>query len=476
MLLSWHLWHPRRYPACPRHPPGPPKDCACARTWGCARWMAERSCSAGRRTGCCGSVRPGSAMSPAGGTASPWPGHPGRRPWRRPAAVDRDRPSGPGGRPGTRTCSGPGPGDVTVVIPVRDRTAELARCLSGLGEYQVIVVDDGSPDPGAVAAVAAAAGARCVRRAVNGGPAAARNTGLAAVQTPLAAFLDSDCVPVPGWLGPLLPHFRDPVVAAVAPRIVPYALPAQPGRPEGDGPGRDGPAGWLAQYEGVSSTLDMGPVPSIVRPGSKVPYVPGAALVLRVEAAGDGFAEHMPVGEDVNFVWRLAAAGWHVRYERRPRSPTSTGSGWAAGSRAGWTTGPRPRRWNCSTRARSRRSRCPGGAPPRGPPPRSATPPPAPGSPRPRRRCWPGAWPRSPASPGRWPPGWRRAARQPRAGCWAARSRGRGGRWRSPPRSRSRGCGCRWPPWSSPRPCSAGGNGARRWIRSATSPPGCSMT
>jgi mycofactocin glycosyltransferase len=237
----------------------------------------------------------------------------------------------PEGGPGP----GPGPGDVTVVIPVRDRTAELARCLSGLGGYQVIVVDDGSPDPGAVAAVAAAAGARCVRRAVNGGPAAARNAGLAAVQTPLAAFLDSDCVPLPGWLGPLLAHFRDPVVAAAAPRIVPYTRPAQPGpRPEEDGPGADGPgadgpgaegpgaegpAGWLAQYEGVSSTLDMGPVPSIVRPGSKVPYVPGAALVLRVEAAGDKnagvFAEHMPVGEDVDFVWRLAAAGWHVRYE-----------------------------------------------------------------------------------------------------------------------------------------------------------------
>ena len=63
----------------------------------------------------------------------------------------------------------------------------------------------------------------------------------------------------------------------------------------------------------------MGPVPSIVPPGSKVPYVPGAVLVLRVAAAGDkdagGFAEHMPVGEDVDFVWRLAAAGWHVRYE-----------------------------------------------------------------------------------------------------------------------------------------------------------------
>jgi mycofactocin glycosyltransferase len=209
---------------------------------------------------------------------------------------------------------GPGPAEVTVVVPVRDRPAELALCLRGLAEYRVIVVDDGSRDPGAVAAVAAAAGARCVHRAVNGGPAAARNTGLGAVETPLVAFLDSDCVPAPGWLGPLLPHFRDPAVAAVAPRIVPYAPHAH--------------AGWLAQYEGVSSTLDMGPVPSIVRPGSKVPYVPGAALVVRVAAAGErsgegagegdlaaGFAEHMPVGEDVDFVWRLAAAGWHVRYE-----------------------------------------------------------------------------------------------------------------------------------------------------------------
>src|SRR5258708_22642074 len=59
----------------------------------------------------------------------------------------------------------------------------------------------------------------------------------------------------------------------------------------------------------------MGQRPSIVRPGSRVPYVPGAALVVRKEAAGAGFAEDMRVGEDVDFVWRLAASGWRVRYE-----------------------------------------------------------------------------------------------------------------------------------------------------------------
>ena len=72
---------------------------------------------------------------------------------------------------------------------------------------------------------------------------------------------------------------------------------------------------WLARYEGASSTLDMGARPSIVRPGARVSYVPGAALVVRRAAAGTGFADGMFVGEDVDFIWRLSAAGWRVRYE-----------------------------------------------------------------------------------------------------------------------------------------------------------------
>jgi mycofactocin glycosyltransferase len=138
-----------------------------------------------------------------------------------------------------------------------------------------------------------------VHRAVNGGPGAARNTGLAAAATEFVAFLDSDCVPTAGWLARLLPHFRDQAVGAVAPRIVPH----------------EAGTSWLARYEGASSTLDMGARPSIVRPGARVPYVPGAALVVRAAAAGAGFAAGMYVGEDVDFVWRMSAAGWRVRYE-----------------------------------------------------------------------------------------------------------------------------------------------------------------
>jgi mycofactocin system glycosyltransferase len=202
--------------------------------------------------------------------------------------------------PGGRALPGPGLADVTVVIPVRDRHAELARCLAGLrGMPRVIVVDDCSADPAAIAAIAAAAGASVLRRPVNGGPGAARNTGLAAAGTDLVAFLDSDCVPRPGWQMRLLPHFADPAVGAVAPRIVPHEEPVT----------------WLARYEGASSTLDMGARPSIIRPGARVSYLPGAALVVRKPAAGVGFAEDMFVGEDVDFVWRLADSGWRVRYE-----------------------------------------------------------------------------------------------------------------------------------------------------------------
>ena len=52
-------------------------------------------------------------------------------------------------------------------------------------------------------------------------------------------------------------------------------------------------------------------------PDRAVRYVPTAALVVRREAlaAVGGFAPGMRVGEDVDLVWRLADAGWRVRYE-----------------------------------------------------------------------------------------------------------------------------------------------------------------
>lgn len=229
------------------------------------------------------------------------------------------------------------PAAVAVVVPVRDRPEGLARALRGVGAVaELVVVDDGSADAGACAAVAAAGGARVVRHPTPRGPSAARNHGLRATSAPLVAFVDSDCELPPGWLDGLLPHLDDPAVALVAPRI------ASPD------PGPSG--GVLARFERVRSPLDMGPREAPVVAGTAVPYVPAAVLLVRrcaMEALG-GFDEAMRVGEDVDLVWRLGAAGWTARYEPAVRvlhAPRTRPAAWLAQrARYGVSAAPLARR------------------------------------------------------------------------------------------------------------------------------------
>ncbi|HSM66601.1 MAG TPA: glycosyltransferase, partial [Ilumatobacteraceae bacterium] len=164
---------------------------------------------------------------------------------------------------------------VTVVTPQlrsapSDRSVDDGR----------ITVDDGSIPPLAGAAL---------RLATTQGPAAARNAGRALVDTELVAFVDADVVVTDGWLDALLTHFDDPRVGLVAPRVT-----GEPGSP-----------------------LDLGDEPARIRAGTRVSYVPGAALVVRAAAfdAVGGFDPTLRFGEDVDFVWRLDEAGWRCRYE-----------------------------------------------------------------------------------------------------------------------------------------------------------------
>lgn len=192
--------------------------------------------------------------------------------------------------------------DVTVVVPVHERPEALARLLAALPPHlEVVVVDDGSADPEPLRAVAERYAARLVRHPVNRGPAAARNTGLAAVRTPWVLFCDSDVQPVPGWLGVLRRHGGDPDVGLVAPRVL--------------GHEEDPHDGWLVRYEQARSSLDLGPTPAAVRIRGPVAYVPSACVLARVEALSGGFSEELRSGEDVDLVWRLLEEGWRVRYE-----------------------------------------------------------------------------------------------------------------------------------------------------------------
>lgn len=197
-------------------------------------------------------------------------------------------------------------GLVTMVVPAHaerpDRLARL-RAAAERDGVGIVVVDDASPDP--------LVGAE-VRLDRNGGPGVARNAGLERVTTDLVAFVDADVDLPAGWLDPLIGHLlASDRVALVAPRVRSLA-----------GSGR------LARYETDRSPLDMGPEPARIRAGTRVSYVPAAAIVCRTAAvrAVGAFDPGLRFGEDVDLVWRLDRAGWACRYEpsveitHRPRS------------------------------------------------------------------------------------------------------------------------------------------------------------
>jgi mycofactocin system glycosyltransferase len=192
---------------------------------------------------------------------------------------------------------------LTVVVPVRDRLEQLARCLESVRascpESEIIVVDDGSADSEATRALCDERRVKLIRHHRSQGAAAARNTGLRACSTPFVAFVDSDVAVPSGWAHRLLAHFADPCVGAVAPRVR-AMLPS---------------GGAIGGYEERHSALDMGVRPGSIGPGRPIAYVPAAAVIVRRRAANGGFDRTLRIGEDVDFVWRLTAAGWRVRYD-----------------------------------------------------------------------------------------------------------------------------------------------------------------
>ena len=94
----------------------------------------------------------------------------------------------------------------TLIIPVHGRTDVLIRALLSVVQQQihpqeVIIVDDGSPEPTEIPrCISDRLRIRVIRHEQNLGPAAARNSGMRAAKTDWMTFLDSDDFLLPGTL------------------------------------------------------------------------------------------------------------------------------------------------------------------------------------------------------------------------------------------------------------------------------------
>lgn len=98
--------------------------------------------------------------------------------------------------------------EFSIVIPTHNRPTQLATCLTGLAKldfprerFEVIVVDDGG-DRDLSSIIQQFQNRIDVKltRQSNAGPAAARNTGVAAATRRFLAFTDDDCTPHSDWL------------------------------------------------------------------------------------------------------------------------------------------------------------------------------------------------------------------------------------------------------------------------------------
>lgn len=220
---------------------------------------------------------------------------------------------------------------VGIVIPVYQDLEGCRTTLSRLPRVRpegtrVTVIDDGSndrlSDHPIIQEYLKQLNGSLLRLEENKGPAAARNFAWRSMDEELIAFLDSGCMPPPGWIARCTAYFNDPRVGAVASRVV-QPIFTDRGREYRDGEwgSRNRLLSWLQRsliaHDSVRSPLDMGVWPAVVARNGQVPYVPAAAVVVRRKALVDvgGFDESLRFGEDVDLFWRLGDRGWVVRYD-----------------------------------------------------------------------------------------------------------------------------------------------------------------
>jgi biofilm PGA synthesis N-glycosyltransferase PgaC len=170
--------------------------------------------------------------------------------------------------------------------------------------YEVIVVDDGSPDRTAElvrARMVADDRLRLIEKRVNEGKAMALNDAMPVTRGEIIAIVDADIRPRPDVLRYMVPHFRHGRVAAVA------------GNPQ-----VTNTRSLLAKLQATEFASIVSVLRRAQRVWGRILTVSGAICAFRKSAMVDvGLFDPDKVTEDIALTWKLQRRFYDVRYEPR---------------------------------------------------------------------------------------------------------------------------------------------------------------
>jgi glycosyltransferase involved in cell wall biosynthesis len=191
---------------------------------------------------------------------------------------------------------------VSVVVPVLNGERTIGDCLTSLlrAEYssdrrEIVVVDNGSRD--ATADVVARFPVRLVREPRRS-RSHARNRGVAAAEGEIVAFTDADCAVTSRWLVELVSGFDRAEIGGVAGEAVAY-------------PPETAVERYLATRRAALGAWAMG------QACGWIVFVSAAVRREAFERVG-GLDPLFPGGADIDFSWRLRAAGFEIAF--RPQA------------------------------------------------------------------------------------------------------------------------------------------------------------
>lgn len=199
---------------------------------------------------------------------------------------------------------------ISVVIPARNREADLEQCLESLSRVsypahllEIIVVDDASSDQ-TPAVAKRYPEVRLYLNKIRQGASFCRNFGAFRATGEILCFLDSDCRVTENWLNTISAAFQDQRISAAGGAVASDMDQRQ-----------------LDRYEQVQSSLYMGERPKDSREENGFFYLPSCNFAVRRSwfFCIKGFDEKMTLGEDVDFCWRLVDAGGVILYRPEAR-------------------------------------------------------------------------------------------------------------------------------------------------------------